>query len=285
MPFATPQIGQTPWPAVQTAGGQKSVESSKTKVLASSQTRHLEMDLVTAEGDKVTLSLDGRTQSLLAAYQEAGRDEGRTYRNQGYLMSHEQERSMTLTVEGDLNAQEMRDIRKVMKTLKRMMNHFVNDRLKPMMANAKRLQNLETVAGLEVEMRYSRQTLVAERTQIETVYNQQGVLDAPASPERTGPPQAVEPEKEPQPEQSWDQAASQADALTDAMARQMQTVRDFIDRMQSAVNQLFEDIRGQLEAFDPNQPAGPALIDRMHQNLMTKVLSGQSNETGEAKAA
>ena len=238
------------------------------------------MDLVTAEGDKVTLSIDGQSKSLMAGYSESGSNADGTYSRKGFLMASEEERSMTLTVEGDLNEQEMRDIRKVMKTLKRMMNNFVNDRLKPMMANAKRLKNLDTVAGMEVEMSYSRQTLVAQQTKIETTYNQQGALAAPPAAEPAVPMQTTEPEAQPQ--DPFAEAAAQADALTDAMAAQMQTVRDFIDRMQDAVSRLFDDIRGRIEAFDPEEPAGPALIDQMHQDLMAKTLSEQTEETEQA---
>jgi hypothetical protein len=256
---------------VSTSG---STQMSQTQLAAKSETRHLEMNLVTAEGDKVTLSFDSQSMTLMAGYQEAGSSSEGSYTRQGYLSARTFERSMSLTVEGDLNDQEKKDIRKVIHTLKKMMHHFVSDKIRPMMAKAQKLGKLDTVAGLDIEMSYSRQTLAAEQQQISTTYNQQGQVTAPQ--EETPAPVENTP--------TWDDVASQADTLTDAMARQMSSVQAFIDRMQGSIRKIFDDFRQQMAALNPDDNTGPALIADMHENFLAKVLE-QASPAKDAQAA
>jgi hypothetical protein len=265
MELTTTSTVQPSLPCQQQVSTSASTQMTQTQLAAKSETRHLEMNLVTAEGDKVTLSIDSQSMALMAGYQEAGSSSEGSYTRQGYLSARTSERSVALTVEGDLNEQEKKDIRKVIHTLKKMMHQFVNDKIRPMVANARRLGKLETVAGLDVEMSYSRQTLVAEQQQITTTYNKQGQITAP---QETSEPAENEP--------TWDEVASQADTLTDAMARQMSTVQAFIDRMQGSIRKMFDDFRQQMAALNQDDNTGPALIANMHENLLSKVLEQQS---------
>ena len=246
--------------------GYTTLDGSGARVAAASQEQHLEMELVTAEGDRVTLSLESQSRALAVNYAGMHAEPGQVSLTEGALFASGQERSMTVTVEGDLNTQEKKDLRKVLKTLKKMMAHFVNDRLKPIMANAKQLGKLETVAGLEVEMSYSRQVLVAEQTRISATYNQQGALEQPAPSE----PPAQRPLR---PEDNWPALQREAEALTDAMAERMKQVQAFIEQLQEKIRAMFDDFREQVAAWNASEPAGPDLIEQMHADLMAKALA------------
>jgi hypothetical protein len=242
-----------------------SLNASRTQVAAASQEQHLEMELVTAEGDRVTLSLESRTRALAVGYTELQAGSGSISLNQGGLFAGEQERSMNLTVEGDLNEQEKKDLRSVFKALKNMMGHFVNDRLEPVMTKAKQLGNLDTVAGLAVEMSYSRQVLVAEHAQITATYNQLGTLESPA--------QSHSPtERLPRLEDNWQAMHQEAEELTNAMAEQLKQVQTFIEQMQESIRDMFDRFRDQAAAWNPAEPAGPELISKMHEDLMAHAL-------------
>jgi hypothetical protein len=104
--------------------GCATLEASITQVAAACREQRLEMELVTAEGDRVTLSLESRSRALAVGYAELQAGSGSISLNQGGLFAGEQERSMNLTVEGDLNEQEKKDLRSVFKALKNMMGHF-----------------------------------------------------------------------------------------------------------------------------------------------------------------
>jgi hypothetical protein len=136
--------------------------------------RSLDLDLITEEGDKVTLSIDTRASAIYAALGEVGMDDDSLFAQWGEFSSGHFERDVSLTVEGDLNKQERREIRKVIGTINRMMHHFVQGKLNPMMAKAQEFQGLETIGSLEVEMSYERQVIAAQQTQAAVTYDQSG---------------------------------------------------------------------------------------------------------------
>lgn len=249
-----------------TRQGCTTLDASRTRVMAASQSQHLEMELVTAEGDRVTLSLESQSRSLAVQYADMHAGPNQVSFRKGELFAGEQNRSMTMTVEGDLNEQEKKDLGKVLKTLKKMMADFVNDRLKPIMAKANQLGKLDTVAGLEVEMDYSRQVLTAEQTRISTTYNQQGALEQPG--DRVRPPA--------RPEDNLQTMHQEAQVLTDAMAEQMKHVRDLVETMQDSIYHMFDAFRDQVAAWNPDDPTGPDLIDTMHEDLMAKALASEA---------
>lgn len=238
-------------------------ECASVQVAVASREQHLAMELVTAEGDRVTLSLESQSCALSVSYAETHAGTSRVSLSKGGLISSEQERSMSLIVEGDLSEQEKKDLRNVLQTLKKMMGHFVNDRLKPMLAKAKQLGKLETVAGLEVEMSYSRQVLLAEETRIDTTYNQQGALRQPD-------PAQLPAERPLQPEDNWRTLLQEAEALTDAMVEQTKQVLAIILPMQESIRDMFGRFRDQVAADNPADLAGPDLISKMLEDLMAK---------------
>jgi dimeric dUTPase (all-alpha-NTP-PPase superfamily) len=240
------------------------LDASRVQMAAACREQYLDMELVTAEGDRVTLSLESRSSALAVSYTEMYTGPGRVALTQGDLFAGGQERFMNVTVEGDLNEQEKKDLRSVFKALEKMMGHFVSDRLKPMMAKASQLGNLETVAGLDVEMSYSRKVLLAEQTRITATYNPQGAL---VQPVRLQPP-ADSPH---QSEDNWQAVHKEAEALTDAMAEQMNQVRAFIYQLQESVRDMFDQFRQGVAALNPAEPAAPDLVGNMYERLMTKV--------------
>ncbi len=152
----------------------RSLYASQTQLAAISSSRSLDMDLVTEEGDKVTLSIDTQRSAIYAAYGEVDVDDDGFSGQWGEFSGGTFEREVSFSVEGDLNKQERREIRKVIKTLNRMMNNFVNGKLNPMAAKAQKLQDLETIESMDVEMSYERQVLVAQQTEAAIAYDRTG---------------------------------------------------------------------------------------------------------------
>lgn len=173
---------------------QRSVQASRTQLAAISSSRSIDLDLVTEEGDNVTLSIDAKAFAMVTSYGEEGVDEDEAAARWSVVRAGAVEREIQLTVEGDLNRQERREIRKVLKTINKMMAQFVRGKLAPMMNNAKKLGGLETIDSLELSMAYERQVLVAQQNQVSVAYDQYGQsASAPAVEEKPSPLQfAVE---------------------------------------------------------------------------------------------
>ena len=100
--------------------GYASRDVSHTQAASATQKQRLEMELVTAEGDRVTLSLESQSHVLAVSYAEMHSMPCQVSFSKSELFASDQERSVTLTVDGDLNEQEQKDLHNVLKTLKKM---------------------------------------------------------------------------------------------------------------------------------------------------------------------
>ncbi len=226
----------------------RSLQAERTALAAVSGEQHLDVTLVTDEGDKVTISLDARAAALYGSYEEASADGQGFAAAKGEFSAGLYEREMTFTVEGDLSEKEQKDIRKALKTLDRMMHNFVNGDVKPMLAKMGKLQGLESLAGIEANMSYERTVIVARQSQAAATY----------APETASTPAVSQ-----TPVHSDDGAAvlaQKADEMADRMAREIAAAQTPADRMLAFVEQLMDDYRKQMAAQDP---MGSRLIDRM----------------------
>ncbi|MBT8341682.1 MAG: hypothetical protein HKP58_02950 [Desulfatitalea sp.] len=230
-------------------GGQASFEAQRTVAVTLNSSKHLDLNLVTAQGDKVTISLDAKAAALYGKDETLAVDnQGLNYRQTEISINH-QEREMTFTVEGDLNQQELRDIRTILGTLDNMMNHLLDGQIKPMLAKARKLENLETIDGLEAHMSVARSTLVAQQTQISAVTEAAGIA---------GPP-AVQPASSLQM-----QMQEMADASADEMARIISSTRLPMKHLRNVVDQLLSGHRKQMERIDT---MGGQVVDQMAETL------------------
>jgi hypothetical protein len=153
----------------------RSQQISQLQLAAVNSSQSIDLALTTKEGDKVTLSIDAQASALYAAFGEAESGDGDGYNARfGELSIEEADREVTLTVQGDLNKDERREIRKVIKTIDKMMREFVEGDLGALMGKADKLQGLRTVDNLELSMAYERQEVVAQQRQALVAYDQSG---------------------------------------------------------------------------------------------------------------
>lgn len=215
----------------------QSLQASQTQLAAITSSRSLDLNLVTQEGDKVTLSMDAKASAIYASHGAVGMDDDDLNARWGEYSQGEFEREISFTVEGDLNKQERREIRKVIKTINRMMRQFVQGKLNPMMAKAQKLQGLETIDSLDVEMSYERQVLVAQQTQAAVSYDRTGEV-APIKSVAAG--NILEsPIKE------------QARAVAEDMAKEVHKAQAPLDPMRALADRLLKAYGDQASQWDP----------------------------------
>lgn len=213
------------------------IQATQTRVAAFSSSRSLDINLVTEEGDKVTLSMEARASAIHAAHGAAGMDENEMYARWGELGGGQFERDITLTVEGDLSTQERREIRNVMGTINRMMNRFVQGKLSPMMDKVQKLQGLETIDSLEVEMSYENQLLVAQQRRTDVSYDHNGEV-TPLKALAGGPP-AEAPTR------------TEARSVAEKMAEAVNTSKAPKDPVRTMVDRMLQAYRDQAFQRDP----------------------------------
>jgi hypothetical protein len=253
----------------------RSFQAEQARVAALTTSRELDVSLVTREGDTVTISLDARAAALYGKYERVGMNEaGATYQK-SELTAALYEREMTFTVEGDLNPAERRDIRKALKTLDRMMHNFTKGHARPMMMGAKRLQGLDTIAGLDASFSYERQVLVAEQTRVAAEY---GGATRGTAPDGSQPPEASQREVSQVAEAPALQLLEAAGTVADEMARVVDAAETPVERMLSFVDQLMEDYRERMSRFDA---VGSGLVNHIA-GRMREMLAGFDSAAGES---
>jgi hypothetical protein len=253
-------------PKTNTESNLRAWQAERTAVAAVSSSQHMDVQLVTAEGDKVTLSLDAKAAAMFGTFENAAADEESSSAAKGEFSAALYEREMTFTVEGDLSAEEKKDIRKALHTLDRMMHNFVNGDLKPMLAKADKLKGLETISGIEAHMSYARTVVVAQQSQVTTV-------SGPAPQPAVSPVQAPVTSAAPS-----NPLEDKADAVGAQMAQAVAAAQTPAERILAFVDQLFDDYRRQMTAFDSR---GGRMVDRVASRLRDALakFNGVGDET------
>ncbi|MGE5258145.1 MAG: hypothetical protein ACM3KE_15805 [Hyphomicrobiales bacterium] len=84
-----------------------------------------DINIVTAEGDKVTLSSDRHSEVTLLTYEHLAYSNSGYEAEEGQLVDFSEERNVSVSVEGDLNDTEMADIQALLSDLGRMLKGFL----------------------------------------------------------------------------------------------------------------------------------------------------------------
>jgi len=113
-----------------------------------------EITLFTQEGDKVTLSSSASLDAGFATYNSQGFIDGTVSETSAEAFYLNQEYGLELSVEGDLNKQELKDIVKALKTVKKLANDFFLGKTDHTIKRASRLMGLETISGFDVRLQY-----------------------------------------------------------------------------------------------------------------------------------
>ncbi len=151
-----------------------------------------DITIETAEGDKVTLSYRNDTSfqaaSYDALYQRNSLVNGengdlmhqRTTQSHTDIFSYSQESRFSLTVEGDLNEQERKDIREALERIdKLMIDTLQGGDLLHGAKDAAKIIALESIAAVDADYRYQSLVTIEEMTQVASIsnYGDSGALE------------------------------------------------------------------------------------------------------------
>lgn len=90
------------------------------------QAKNAEMELITKEGDKVTLSFSSEASSGYSTYNQSGKLNDLSWATSAESMYAETESNTLIKIDGDLNKDELKDILKAVKKLENAMNKMIN---------------------------------------------------------------------------------------------------------------------------------------------------------------
>lgn len=113
------------------------------------QSQDAAITIFTAEGDKVTLSASSKSQFEFATYNAGGFLGGRR--------SSENSQSLSISIEGNLSRQELKDIRKAVKTIGRVADELMEGDADGVARQVEKLQRLDTLSQVQAEVGVKRE--------------------------------------------------------------------------------------------------------------------------------
>jgi hypothetical protein len=146
-----------------------------------SQSQTADITIVTAEGDTVTLSLGKAAESSFATYNAQGQVGG-----SAELLRTS---AFSIGVDGDLNREELKDIRRAIRTIQKAANDVLRGHEEKAASRTARLANLDQIASIDADLEFHREVSV---TQVSAQSEAVAIPESAETPVPTETPASVE---------------------------------------------------------------------------------------------
>ena len=133
---------------------QPSFTTRTNRISAQTQT-NTNFSLVTAEGDRVSISTKSASQTTLGTYTFQGFRAGQLVNVQHQEFSASASREFQLHIEGDLNEQEEKDIQRFLQSTKNIFQEFLRGDFSAISDNDSGFEELSTLAAAEASLHHS----------------------------------------------------------------------------------------------------------------------------------
>jgi len=164
-------IAQDPYPMANYLGftnGGSTYYGSQITNLSSSQHKNTDITIITAEGDRVTLSADSQRQTSHLTYSSLARGGGAMVQLQVESYSMEVNKNLSITIEGDLNEGELLDIQKAIKTIDKIMYKALSGKTDHALAMTHNVSNIESISGFSASLEIKNTVSFKQQTIVET---------------------------------------------------------------------------------------------------------------------
>ena len=140
--------------SLASAGGSYST-TEFTRVTTSLE-QNEDITIITAEGDKVTLSSDSQFQTTYATYEGLVHTKGNSASFHHENIGLEASRAISISVDGNLSKEELKDIDKAVRTIEKIMRDFLSGDIEHAIGRAMKIGKLKSISSLEANLRYER---------------------------------------------------------------------------------------------------------------------------------
>jgi hypothetical protein len=124
-----------------------------------------DISLVTADGDKITLSANSSTQAILETYNYRGRIQGQAIAARGEESQLTTSSGFAVTVDGTLDDEELADINKLLDMIASVSEDFFSGNTQDGLKHLAEFDNLDAIASFEATLSYSREISVLTTSQ------------------------------------------------------------------------------------------------------------------------
>jgi len=200
----------------------------RTNLLSVSSRRSTDISLMTAEGDKVTISAQSAFQAGLVSYDYRGRLNSHEVSLQGGTLQVASENSLAIAVEGDLSQEERSEIKKLVAKLEKLGADFFSQPLGDSLVETLDVGDFASIAGFAARMSDEQQVTVAQ--QLKEEFATPGD-SSPAAPEQIAVSSSL----------NASAAASSAFSAPEAEGADAQVI--FADSVRKFVNTVLDAIK------------------------------------------
>jgi len=138
-------------------------ESSRARLNART---HAEISLITADGDKVTLSASSALLATHTTYDYLGRIEGQALAAHAEKLQISSTSKFAVTVEGELDQEELADINKLLDAIETTVAGVFAGKPDKLLKSLAELGDLDSIASFEAALSYSREASAERATRI-----------------------------------------------------------------------------------------------------------------------
>jgi hypothetical protein len=183
-----------------------SIQATQIKV---SQSQTADITIVTAEGDTVTLSSSKSAELSFATYNAQGQVGGSSGTISGMSAELHRTSDFSITVDGDLNKAELKDIRSAIRTIQKAANDALKGHEEKAASRTAKLSDLDQIASIDADLEFNREVSV---TQVSAQ------TDTTAVPESTEVPAPASDSQQSQPSEAVTSAETPSSEATVATA-------------------------------------------------------------------
>ena len=152
--------------------------------------------IVTKEGDRVTISASSAQDLSYSTYDAKGKVDSKKVSTSATNLSISASNSLNISVEGDLNAQELQDIEQAIKGAGNALGELLAGDVEGATKDTQELGKLSTIAQLDASFKVQTQVEVQQgsiqrprhRHHHDEAHEQRSQIDGENSPRRNGPP-------------------------------------------------------------------------------------------------
>jgi len=237
-------------------------QSLQAERTAKSESKEVGMKLKTKEGDIVTLSLSSNFESELNTYSSIQKNNHNIKKN-GTSQNLEFSSEYEISVEGDLNKEELKDLNKAIRKLDKTMKSMAEGDMGKALHKAMSIGNLNSVDSFETNLSYLKTE--------EYNYHQQSVYQSAAKTAN-------------EPLELTDENKSLLEQQTDDVAEKAKKARLPEEKALSSIKQLFSNMKSKMEKAQKNRSKNPwdnflsQLQNRFEENLFQTQDADFSNK-------
>ena len=154
--------------------------------VTSSTSQRLDISIVTAEGDKVTLNAAASSTASYLTYTGAVTGPGRETAVRAQSASQSASSAFSISVEGELSVEEAKDIAKALKAYASALKDAVHGRTQPALAHASQIDKLDDIASFDATYTIQKQLSVTAQA-VATAGNAPPAAEAAGVAQSQGP--------------------------------------------------------------------------------------------------